>query len=101
MADEDVRAAVLWLASEDTLCVRIFGWQFLLADGGIRYLDGNFRFGVLSACSARTYALHMVQGRGENMDSCILFQISSASSEAFSPESLGSCGGMPDVPLSI
>ena len=33
MADEDSRVTVLGLASEDILCVKIFGWQFLLVDG--------------------------------------------------------------------
>ena len=35
MADEDSRVTVLGLASEDILCVKIFGWQFLQADGKI------------------------------------------------------------------
>ena len=35
MADEDSRVTVLRLASEDILFVKIFGWQFLLADGRI------------------------------------------------------------------
>ena len=50
MADEDIRVPVLGLVSEDISCVKFFGgscyWPMA------RCLDGNFRVGVLSACSA-------------------------------------------------
>ena len=57
MADEDSRVTVLRLASEDILFVKIFGWQFLLADGKISGWTCQVSRAERVLC-ARIYALH-------------------------------------------
>ena len=63
---------VLGLASEDILCVRIFGWQFSLTAGGM--ISGWKFWGWRAECvlCARIYALHFASGWGEEVESCIL-----------------------------